>query len=594
MSDFNTAYYKSAAPSYHDFDLSGTVVSTHDFGIPYRPVFCREVVPGDKWDIELSCFTRLASMALPTFGRCHILNRFFYVPCNIIHGAWNEFMSGQDISDLNAGLQRVSPSIPYITNKQLVELFFDGESLIASDPLADPTSTSWYDFALTVNGTVVKMLFTEHGRIFYNILLGLGYSINWSLSDTTQMSALPLIAYHKIAYDWLVDSAFVNSIDFDVQGLFTYTGGQITNNYLAYMTLVFASCYEKDYLTSAWQSPNQVDSSSYGNPFKASVPGWNSGSTGSLSLANNDNGSTSLSTATLGGGVQAISQYGLNVLESISSFVRKRLFTGFRQDKQLESQFNLKLDPEIANRCYYIGTVDVPVQISDVMATATTSDAILGEYAGKGIGYENGKFHFEPKNPEVGFLICVSAVVPEVHYCQGRSRELFHLNRHDFYCPEFEEIGPQAIRNDEVFARYTLDTDYTAGQNYGGNPSKIFGYAPRYAEYKCGHITDKLLGDYNFYKENGSGVMNAFHFYRLFEKPSPNKSLANSYYFKTTEDANQFQRVFTEVVGSEHFNIMYDFKVHVQRLMLPLNSLPDIKGYGKYIKQKHMDDLLPG
>lgn len=602
MSQFNKASFKTAASGYSSFPLSGQVVSTHDFGVPYRPVFAREVVPGDRWHIKLDCFTRLSSMVLPTFGRCKIVNRFFYVPYSVIHDSWNEFMSGQDVATL--GGIRVTPACNTISNQTIVDAFiraYDGniEDFNIAPLTEKGVATAVADFVITDSGNAVTYRFTKYGRICFSILKGLGYGINWTLSDTTVMSAMPFIAYCKVCYDWLVDSNFVNSVDFDANGLFHLNGALLSYGMLINGLRVFACFYDKDYFTASWQQPNQVDSSAVSNPFSTSLRAYNvvnanqNGVARQSSVQNNPSGTTltvvKTNTDTF------FSEYGLRVLESVSSFIRKRLLTGFRHDKQLEAEFGLKLDPEIAGRSYYIGSVEVPVEISDVMSTASTTDASLGEYAGKGIGFNDGQFTFEERHQEFGIILCMSAVVPDIHYFQGRNRELFHVARTDFFTPEFEDVGPQTIRNDELFTGFTTESDYSAGQGYGGNPDGIFGYSPRYSEYKTGVQTDNILGDYLIKDFNGSGVMDSFHFFRKFATPSSTSPLSNTYSFKTTADASQFNRVFQVTSNEpEHFNVMYNFNISVDRLMLPINTLPDIKGYGRYLEMKHMDDLLPG
>lgn len=591
MSYWNSFVYREAAPGRHIFDLSGQVIGTHDFGVPYRPIFCREVVPGDIWNIKLSTLVRLAGMVLPTFGRVKIINRFFYVPMTLIHGHWNEVLSGNLI---NVGSVQTA-SVITVSNKALAYAF-------RYSPSDQETDTDWIyknvsgpaDIRYYYNqeDTYSDISFTRRGRQIISLLKALGYSINWDETDNTEMSAMPLLAYAKVCYDWLVDSNFVNSVDLDVQPLFKLNNGSLTFGQVTTILRVFSTCYEKDYFTSAWQTPNQVDSSNAGNPAAGvSFPGWlggNNSTSGSIQH-------TSLSDTFTLNSARTLSDYGLRTLESLSSFVRSRLFTGFRIDKQIEADFGLKLNPEIANRSYYIGSVEVPINISDVMATSSFSstddaayDVRVGEYAGKGIGFNDGFLRFEADNPEYGYILCLSAVVPETGYVQGRHRELFHLNKFDFYNAKFEQLGVQAIRYDELYACNT-----NIGRNHSANPNSIFGYAPRYSEYKCGAQTTNMIGDYLFGRDsNNAKDMDAFHLFRLFSK---NEDIQNTYSFKSTADSDQFMRIFNNTSGAfEHFNLIWNFDINVERMMLPINDISDIEGHGDVKQMKHMDDLLHG
>ena len=291
MSLFNSFFYKETSPTGHEFDLSGSVVGTHDFGVPYRPVFCREVVPGDKWRIKLSTFTRLSAMVLPTFGKVKLVNRFFYVPMNVIHDAWNEFMAGQDISVREGNtMSRITPKCIQLTNSSLCRAFIDAPTFSTYNniPLVEQVSDSSvnYDFIARPNPSVStekKYVFKKRGRQVFNVLLGLGYVPRFKHGDNTFFSAMPLLAYAKVCYDWLVDSNFVNSVDFEVQGLFRNSYGLLDDFQIYTILRIFATCYEKDYFTSAWQSPNQVDSSIYGN----SYPGYIDINSGFNSIFNN-------------------------------------------------------------------------------------------------------------------------------------------------------------------------------------------------------------------------------------------------------------------------------------------------------------------
>ena len=327
MSFFNSFTYRHPAPSGSVFDLSGDVVGTLDFGVPYRPIFCREVVPGDKWRLKLSAFTRLSAMVLPTFGRIRVVNRFFYVPMNVIHDSWNEFLSGQDVSRHEGStLSRFSPSVIRLSNRYLCEAFTKASTFSTYNgiPLVEQVSDSAtsYDFVWkeSVSATPHKYVFKKRGRQVFNVLLGLGFLPRFKYEDTTSFSAMPLIAYAKICYDWLVDSNFINSVDFEVQGLFRLNYGTLEPFEIYTILRIFATCYEKDYFTSAWQSPNQVDQTAYGNPFSTviSTPTMSDGGQNDIY---NDSGSTHISPYH----TSDLSQTGLDLLSSLASFVRRRL-----------------------------------------------------------------------------------------------------------------------------------------------------------------------------------------------------------------------------------------------------------------------------
>lgn len=69
-----------------------------------------------------------------------------------------------------------------------------------------------------------------------------------------------------------------------------------------------------------------------------------------------------------------------------------------------------------------------------------------------------------------------------------------HVEREHFFDPNFDCLGMQAVRNDELYSDFRYNAMYKYAAKYGGKPDGIFGYSPRYTEYKCGR--DLLNGDF--------------------------------------------------------------------------------------------------
>ena len=62
---------------------------------------------------------------------------------------------------------------------------------------------------------------------------------------------------------------------------------------------------------------------------------------------------------------------------------------------------------------------------------------------------DNGSFTFE--SDEYGYIIMVSSIVPKTSYYQGQDRSTMHQTRLDFWTPEFDSMGVQALSNREIF-----------------------------------------------------------------------------------------------------------------------------------------------
>ena len=68
------------------------------------------------------------------------------------------------------------------------------------------------------------------------------------------------------------------------------------------------------------------------------------------------------------------------------------------------------------------------------------------------------------------------SIIPEPYYYQGIDKEWTRQSRVDYYWPSFAHLGEQEIDKSEL----SVGTSDGETDTYG----KLFGYAPRYAEYK--------------------------------------------------------------------------------------------------------------
>lgn len=132
-----------------------------------------------------------------------------------------------------------------------------------------------------------------------------------------------------------------------------------------------------------------------------------------------------------------------------------------------------------------VGDSSTPILIDAIYNQTDSTDFPLGSYAGMGVTTKNkavsDKFTFSVA--EHGFLITLSAVVPKMGYFQG----MLHENSDgvagplDFYTPEYDALGWQGVRYNELIAdrQFKLDSDSQVGTNLG-----IFGYMPTYSHLK--------------------------------------------------------------------------------------------------------------
>lgn len=444
-------------------------------------------------------------------------------------------------------------------------------------------------------GYYVGANFTPTGRRVMSVMRALGYNFNLTLADTTKMSLLPLLCYCRAFYDYILPSKYSNDLVFRSLFVKTINDGQASLLIiLKYVIKGFFNFYENDYFTASWTTPFLPDSREQGT-ITGIVPDYPKRTEG-----NSDNNTITDPTVSIfnpyGGsqirsGVDAdnqsityVSKYALDAMNALYNWGTRRGLAGNKYFEAIFSTFGVKLPNVMTNRCEFLGSSTQIVQISDVMATAQTNNdggetgiTNLGDYAGKGISAPNPqRINFEAN--DYGYFIITSQIIPETGYTQGRSREVMHIDLLDYFDGAYDCMGMQAIRNDELYCDYNNNNDFVAGVSYGGHPSSIFGFTPRYTEYKCGR--DLLNGDFRINHLNTG--LESYHTFRLFAPPSQNNPISNSLSFRQINPENNgsdFDRIFyvTDNVA-DHFIMEFDINVSVMRKMKSVQDSIEIDG----------------
>lgn len=123
----------------------------------------------------------------------------------------------------------------------------------------------------------------------------------------------------------------------------------------------------------------------------------------------------------------------------------------------------------------YIGGGTARMNFSEVLQTAAaerspTNSYGVGDLYGHGVaGVRSGRVRRFIE--EHGFIFSFLSVRPKGMYMNGIHRSLLKYTKEEFYQRELEQIGQQAILQNELYAE-------------GGQDKDVFGYQDRYSEYK--------------------------------------------------------------------------------------------------------------
>lgn len=556
---------KIATKSLNHHDLSCNHVTSSDF-FNMRPVYIHEMMPKEKINIDMSTFSRLDPLFKPVFGNAKFVNRAFFVPCRTIMKNWNAFITESIVNEGN------SPFIPrenafftsYAWYSFLCQKVMPTDT--SEDPLLkyvtysseEPTS---YDFYIPTQTTAFRAgyyTYNARGRRIMTIMHSLGYSIDTSFIDASDSngfhySALPLLAFFKIWIDWFASTQYVQSTSFAT--LFDNNGTNIhTNGLNIVFDRIFAVEYEKDYFTSAWDNPvSPVTAGTSSSNLSINDVTVSENRFSGVTATRDPNGTPIVTSYSPGAQVfpQNMSQYIIDALKAATDYIKRKQLAGIRSMDRYLAQWGITLSDEKLNRSVYLGKHDVNIEIADVMNTTAYSDPndpALGDYSGKGISFGNGHFSF--KTDEFGYLIIVSTLLPHIGYYDGIFRNNLHTKPLDYFMPEFDRLGVQAIGANEIKTILTKpETDTSSGESL--TPFDVFGFTSRYAEYKTGR--DFMSGNMRLFPNQ----YDTYHFMRRITMDEREISLDF-----LTSNQNQFNRVFADTDNNfDHLQTIYRFKV---------------------------------
>lgn len=559
--------------------LPSRVITTNDFGF-CQPIFCREVVPGDSWKFDLDSFTRLAPMPVPTYADIRNVTRGFYIRYSSLWKPWEDFLAGREYID-DKGTPHMFTSVPTISNSTLCQWFSNTVSTQLSTVVGHDTEIGKikYDFHTEDSSQRTELRnFTPAGRRLYTLLNNLGYKLNFayisSIGADLQFSLLPLLAYLRAYYDYYLPSRYTNNNQLRyIFDLVEYNNKEV---YDLMQTLVSESLYnnyDSDYFTASWLDPQNPDATESA-PSSISAPVT---SNTNLSVMVTPH-SALIPLIDTNSTLRNLSQPVIDLLKRSYDYVIRNGLSGNRYFEQIFARFGIQLPNMLTRRCEFIGQYQDNIQVMDVTSMAASASAPLGAYAGKGYVASHGNMSFEAN--DYGVVVLINTIIPEGGYVQGVNREMTHINKLDFFTPEFDCIGMQAIANYELIGQSNTVDEMNAIEEGGFKMDGVFGFVPRYSEYR--RPIDVLSGTFALGSQNAG--YNCYHSFRLFDLSStayPSNTLS----FRQLDPAyngNDYQRIFyVDDDSVDHFITVHNIKADVFRKMKTFDDAFDLDGSDK-------------
>lgn len=538
------------------FDRSTFHLTTFDFG----KMFVTNILPlnpNDTVNCKLSQFFRMAPLAVPTYGSMRVVTKAFFVPFRLLTPNWDNFYR----QSVDVSLSKILPSC---TNVQLFKALEDNTFISSSS-----SSTPAFDYRSgsgTTSNPYIYWRLNDVGRNVVQILNGLGYNINPSSSDATQLDLMPLLAFLRVCYDWLYPSRYV---DLQSRGeifeLYNFDPVSDLASIVEALKDFNLPKFDDDFFIRSWVNFNTPA------PNTSIIANQTIASAQSGSVIDSKEGdfyvpNTSTSPSS------TLSSAGLRLLQSFSDISLRTSLTGHRFIEYIKGVFGFASKSQRHDYSTFIKSFTATANLMDVTNVAAGDTEYLGAQAGK--GYISGDDHLSYDVDEHGYMIFVSYLLPATGYYQGRAPwTIAKSSPYDYYRPEYDSLGNEAIRRDAVYADYPTTNVSTATQ------STVFGFAPRYAwEYKTRH--DFISGDFRLLSKNKG--LESYHTFRVFKSAPVNNAA-----FQTVN--KDFDRIFaTSFNGSDssgdHFVGYFNFDLKVASNMLSISeSMPFFNKSGREV-----------
>lgn len=467
------------------FDLSRSDIFSASAGM-LLPCFVEEVNPNEHFEITPSSFLRTMPLNTAAYTRLKQNVEFYFVPYRLLLRQFPQFIVGTDYKISSLELLNLYknplPSIDF--QKTLLALVGAANASSSSDISVDALGyPAW-------RGTLRLLDLLGYGVSASDVVSAAKDNPSMTEQDISFVKVNPfrLLAYQKIYYDFYRNPLYElnNPSAYNVDSYYT-TSPQgnnlpIWSNSLSASNDMYMLRYrnwKKDYfnaLSPYFQGTDYLSDTV--TPFAFSGGNANPGT-------HSQDGSRYAGLF----GTSSDGNFGFSIANLRSAFALDKLYrlTIAAGDGDYASQIKAHYGFEFPHDSYkstFLGGIDAPVTISEVLTTATTERGEAADIFGKGMSANRDKtIRFDSK--EHGVILGIFSVVPECDYSSSML-DIFNrkFNREDYYQPEFADLGKQPVDP------YEFSTEY-----FNPRQNSPMGYINRYAEYKT--KVDKVHGEFS-------------------------------------------------------------------------------------------------
>lgn len=505
------------------FDLSFRNLFTAKVG-ELLPVMCKEVIPGDKFNINVSSFTRTQPVQTAAFTRLREYYDFYFVPMRLLWDKFPAFITQTNNPTHASSLVKSADvsQMPYMNASDMWDLIGMVYGQCAKlDYLNTNLASNWTNEVgmPRIYGMMKLLHYLGYGDIeqtcsinfdsesgdFYNPITNKlpGQGSSATFTDMA-LSPFPLLAYQKIYQDYfrfqqwektapytcnldyLMSSPFKLNLFSDLSPCFASAESDRYPKYTMF-DLRYAN-YKKDLFTGILPSPQ------FGDTAVASPIFGNT--SGTIQLGSASDTQTTFNMSIANGPVDNQNNLGLSIFAlRQAEFLQKwREITqsgNLDYREQLEKHWNVRTSRFLSDLCDYLGGTGSNLNINEVVNQTLTDAEQNANIAGKGTGSVSGRISREFN--EHGILMCIYHCEPLLDWANiGLDRLCTKVTADSYAIPEFDSLGMESLpATDLCFTDGKYQNPYIPDPvdvafPFLMNFSKFapLGYVPRYIDYK--------------------------------------------------------------------------------------------------------------
>lgn len=501
----------------HDFSRNPKIhLPRSVFGRPWRrtmtlncsylyPIMIKLANPAETWKIDLSLFARLTSQIVPVMDNLRVQTFFFFEPCRLLWEHFPELMGQKDNPDDN--FSYLVPQIELSKDKNYFSTIYD-----------------YMRAPMGVNKSINAMPFRMYNHVWNSYFRNqhLQDSVVFNKTDANDSDEdYKLLRINKRA-DFITTGLPSPQAGAPVQLPLGTTAPVVGNGGLLGITGATNSTSTptvEGYIMQA-TGPQRLQGTPGGTSWDGKYLG--------VSTDAEKSGLVALLNEAAGASIQSLRQ-----LIATQELLERDNRNGVRYTEILEGRYGVTNPDLLLYRPQYLGGTSQLLGTTPVIQTSSSDNiSPQGNLAGYGVTSDGGRV-VDASFGEWGYIMGLVAVTSEPQYQYGCDKLYTMQDRFDFYHPEFNYIGDEAITNGQVYCQGddVVDLEGNIIDNQAFCYSERNGYYKQNLNEICGRLRSNSVDS-----EGNSNTLQFWHYAEEWtEKPNLSEDFCEDKTYETVQ-----------------------------------------------------------